>query len=58
MENGLQKLGVVRRMKLWSERVQECRSSGKNIRQKDFWKIKLTTAVMPMSIFCLGVYCY
>ena len=58
MKNGLQKLDVVRRMKLWSERVQECRSSGKNIRKIDFWKIKLTTAVISMSIFCLGVYCY
>ena len=33
MENGLQKLGVVRRMELWSERVQECRSSGKSVRE-------------------------
>ena len=33
MENGLQKLGVVRRMELWSERVQEYRSSGKSVRE-------------------------
>lgn len=34
MENGLQKLGVVRRMELWSERVQECRSRGKEYQKK------------------------
>ena len=51
MENELQKLSVVRRMELWLVRVQECHSSGKYIRKKDFWKIKLTTAVIPILIF-------